>query len=187
MKDKYMKAVYGNCHLDEINADFDTIWFPRKCCKKHEWYDNKTPGLFKREAEGREMHALTSKTYLVTTHKENNFKMSCKGVQKHRVKNPYEIFKSVLDTGIARSSTNMGFRARNNTMYTYRQERCAFPYVYCKRVLHSDGRSTSPLDILLEPRDKYAADFNDTPAVATGDVNNGTEHAQDDVDIEIDL
>ncbi len=133
-------------------------------------------GLFKRECEGKEMHALTSKTYLVTKH-TNGFKMSCKGVQQHRVEDPYNIFHSVLETGVARSSTNMGFRARNNTMYTYKQQRCAFPYVYCKRMLHADGRTTSPLDIVLEPRQKHVGDFDDKE-----DVQNDENMQIDDID-----
>ncbi len=170
MRAKFNKAVRGQCHVDEIVPDFDAIWYPRTCCKAHRKYDTRTPGLFKREYEGHEVWALCSKTYLVTQKDPNNFKMSCKGVQKHRVQDPVKIFKGVMETGNAASSTNMGFRCRNNTMYTYQQERTAFPYLYCKRVLHQDGRSTSPLDVTLTPREKHAKDYEDQAYISDDEV-----------------
>ncbi len=161
MRAKYQEALRGNCDKQEVIPDFDTIWYPRTCCDDHRKYDARTPGLFKREYEGNEVWALCSKTYLVTQKDPKDFKMSCKGVQKHRVQDPVDIFKNVMETGNAASSVNIGFRARNNTIYTYKQERTAFPYLYCKRLLLEDGRSTMPLDVTLTPREKYAADFED--------------------------
>ena len=143
-------------------------------------------GLFKREYEGAQMHALTSKTYLISKEDPKKFKMSCKGVQKHRVVDPHNIFKSVLETGEARSSTNMGFRARNNTMYTYTQERCAFPYIYLKRKVHADGRTTSPLDIVLTPREKHLGDFDDKHEAIAEDENQGNDYGEHDQEMDID-
>ena len=142
-------------------------------------------GLFKREYEGAQMHALTSKTYLISKEDPKKFKMSCKGVQKHRVVDPHNIFKSVLETGEARSSTNMGFRARNNTMYTYTQERCAFPYIYLKRKVHADGRTTSPLDIVLTPREKHPGDFDDKQELIAED-DEGNDYGEHDQEMDID-
>ena len=59
--------------------------------------------------------------------------------------------KTVLKTGESRSSMNKGFRAKENTMFSYQQERCGFAYFYCKREVLENGIDTKPLDIILTP------------------------------------
>jgi len=79
-------------------------------------------------------------------------KFSSKGVSKRRIKNPLNIFKSVLRTGKPASGHNKGFRVRNNGIYSYNQTRCGFSYFYCKRRVLNDGIHTVPLDITLCPK-----------------------------------
>ena len=79
-------------------------------------------------------------------------KFSSKGLSKRLVKDPLNIFKSVLRTGKAASGHNKGFRARNNGIYSYEQTRCGFSYFYCKRRVLHDGIHTVPLDIVLCPK-----------------------------------
>ena len=62
---------------------------------------------------------------------------------------PLATFRRVLETKKPGSGTNRGFRARNNTIYTYQQERSGFSYFYCKRKVLADGRTTVPLDLEL--------------------------------------
>ena len=62
-----------------------------------------------------------------------------------------EIFESVLFNQKTASGVNMGFRARDNTIFTYTQERSGFSYFYCKRKVNSCGITTVPLDITLTP------------------------------------
>ena len=71
---------------------------------------------------------------------------------KHRVENPLNIFQTVLLDGKSQEVENVGFRARHGTMFTYTQTKVGFNYLYIKRKLLSDGKSTVPLDICLTPR-----------------------------------
>ena len=148
-KDIYYKSVYGSCSDQVFKADNQFHWFPRKCCEYHSKYDSRTPGLFKLEYEGDKFIGLASKTYIVEN--DGKVKFSCKGVSKKRVTNPYETFKKVLTTEKAEASTNMGFIAKNNSIFTYHQQRAAFSYFYCKRVIESDGVSSKPLNVVLKP------------------------------------
>ena len=95
------------------------------------------------------MMALSSKTYFLQ--QGDGFKMSCKGVNKRAVTDPATLFRKALFDREMGSATNLGFRARNNTVYSYRQEKVGFGYFYCKRKLAEDGVSTTPLDIVLRP------------------------------------
>ncbi len=74
----------------------------------------------------------------------------------------------VIETGDAASSTNMGFRGRNNTMYTYQQQHTAFPYLYCKRVMHQDSLTTLPLDVTLSTKEKHAKEQEDQAYIRDG-------------------
>ena len=139
-------------HLSN-SCNTDPDWFPRTCCDTHEKYDRRTPGLFKLEAQGKEMICLNSKTYLLS--KDDGFKMSCKGIQKCRVEKPMDVFKSVLETGKSVSKVNRGFRALNNSIFTYEQERSGFVYTYWKRQVEEDGIHTKPLETVLSPWTDY--------------------------------
>ena len=150
--DEYKHKLNGYCSVRDVDAE--THWFPRTCCPEHTKYDNRCPGLFKREYEGEIFYGLCSKTYIVAD--KDHCKFSSKGISKNRVKNPLEIFKSVLETKESRSSTNVGFISKSNTIFTYQQNRAGFAYFYPKREVLADGISTKPLDIILEPiRTKY--------------------------------
>ena len=79
-------------------------------------------------------------------------KFSSKGISKKTVVAPLTIFRQVLKTQKPGSGTNRGFRARNNTIFTYKQQRCGFSYFYCKRKVLAEGRTTVPLDLELCPK-----------------------------------
>lgn len=145
---EYHTKVYRSCHEDRIVANEQT-WFPRKCCDKHIAFDKREPGLMKLEASGTEMISLSAKTYFLQ--QPTKFKISCKGVNKSLVKDPLQIYRSVLNEYKSFSVQNRGFRARNNTMWTYRQDRTGFSYFYCKREVLQDGTSTKPLELTLTP------------------------------------
>ena len=57
----------------------------------------------------------------------------------------------VLENQTRQLGVNRGFRARDNTMYTYSQQRVGFGYFYCKRKVEDVGIHTSPLDLVLSP------------------------------------
>ena len=150
LREEFNAKIFKSCHIENIEAD-GTYWYPRQCCDRHKKFDRRTPGLFKLEATGTEMISLSSKTYLLSD--GDKYKLSSKGVQKHSVKAPLESFRSVLETGNSISTTNKGFRAKDNTMFTYEQSKKGFGYFYCKRQVLDNGINTIPLDITLSPHD----------------------------------
>ena len=149
----FRDRIYNNCTDDAFEAD-ESNWFPRECCAKHIAFDKRTPGLFKREAEGSEMISLSSKTY-VLKESSDSYKLSCKGINKSRVDDPIDIFRSVLNTKETVHRHNIGFRARNNSVWTFLQERAGFGYLYCKREVLEDGVRTKPLALTLTPWRDY--------------------------------
>lgn len=126
-------------------------WLPRTDTIEHRAYDKRTPGLFKLEYSGTDIVALCSKTYCVYDKQTEDSKFSCKGVNKHQYKNPIDLYKRVLETKEAESGKVTGFRAIQNGVFTYTQDRVGFSYFYCKRKVLDDGVSTEPLAITLSP------------------------------------
>ena len=147
LKDDYTHQLQGLCSPTPISGD--THYFPRSCCSAHAKYDSRTPGLFKVEYTGDLFYGLCSKTYIVKN--GDQCKFSSKGISKNRVKDPLEIYKSVLETKSSSGSSNVGFIAKNNTIFTYKQHRKGFSYFYCKRKVMDDGITTEPLDITVQP------------------------------------
>lgn len=116
----------------------------------------------KMEYEGDEMIGLCCKTYIVIksktirpsntviaahrilrrsqtlkpkrlkTRTTAEYTFSSNGVSKRNVKAPISIFRRVLKTQVPGSGVNRGFRAKENTVFTYTQERHGFAYFYCK-------------------------------------------------------
>ncbi|XP_033729708.1 uncharacterized protein LOC117318890 [Pecten maximus] len=155
----YDNGLYGFCHVRDVNADNRVHWFPRKCCNDHEKRDKRTPGLFKLEYEGDRIVSLSSKTYCVT--KDDDIKFSAKGIQRKTIEdnsNAFRVYEDVLKTKETKSAVNIGFRARNNTVFTYQQEKQGFTYFYCKREVLSNGIDTKVLDLVLCPEKKDPTD-----------------------------
>ena len=136
------------CHLGDI--DPETHWFPRGCCQKHRLHDTRTAGLFKLEFEGERMIGLSSKTYVVQK-VGGQTKISCKGINKRNLTEPFKIYENVLKNQKSIASTNMGFRLRQNKIFTYQQTKFGLSYFYCKREVLQDGIRTAPLNIVLTP------------------------------------
>ena len=82
---------------------------------------------------------------------ESRVKSSTKGLSKNALERPVDLFRSVLSDKISRGGRNVGFRARDNTIFTYNQQRLGLTYFYVKREVQADGVSTKPLDLTLEP------------------------------------
>lgn len=87
-------------------------------------------------------------------------KFSCKGISKRFVGSPFYTFKQVLKTKQYGKGMNKGFRARNNAIYTYQQERFGFSYFYCKRQVQANDVDTKVLDIELCPERKDSLDVS---------------------------
>ena len=98
-------------------------WHPQPCCVQKKKYDKRTPGLFKVEWEGTGMVGLCSKTYYGWGEKMN--KCSTKGIDKKHNQLNKKQFLEVLMTKQSTGGINVGFQVKDNTVYTYRQERNA--------------------------------------------------------------
>ena len=122
-------------------------WVMQKCCEEAHKHDLRTPGLFKLEFSGDGIVALCSKTYICFKEDEN--KISCKGIQKKRNHDVLtkENYLAVLRNQQAGYGINKGFVADNGRVYSYAQKRYGLGYQYCKRLVHDDGVSTSPLEL----------------------------------------
>ena len=144
-KDKYFTELYDRC-LDNVDA----VWFPRCCCPKHIRLDRRFTGIMKLEFSGDKMISLCSKSYIIED-SNGRQKISCKGVSKKGLEEPMQQFRDTLFNVRTNTSTNMGFRMKNNSMFTYSQDKICFNYFYCKRKVMEDGISTTPLNICLSP------------------------------------
>ena len=77
---EFRRDIYDNCS-DEWIPDYTRHFLCRSCCAQHNKHDQKTPLLFKLEAYGKSMTALSSKTYaMVQT--DGKEKVASKGIQK---------------------------------------------------------------------------------------------------------
>ena len=118
-------------------------WTPTEpCCLARKRHDLRTPGLFKVEWKGRGIVGLCSKTYYCFGEQD---KLACKGLSKRQNALTKEIYLQVLNTQQSGSGTNIGFRVRDNAMYTYSQTRAGLSFFYPKRIVAPDGVSTKPL------------------------------------------
>ena len=133
-------------HQDYVRTKLeDKEWQPHSCCVQKKKFDKRTPGLFKIEWEGTGMVGLCSKTYYGWGDKTN--KCSTKGISKKHNQLDKKQFLKVLMTKQSAGGINVGFQVKNNTVYTYRQERNALSYLYPKRRVMEDGITTAPLSI----------------------------------------
>ena len=128
------------------------VWSPEcKECLERKALDKRTPGLMKLEWAGEGCVALTSKTYVcfggdldVT---EKSCKTASKGLSTNLNNFTKDFYLNVLDTKKPGAGINRGFRAMDNKIVSYEQQRAALPYLYIKRKVGPDGRSTTPLDL----------------------------------------
>lgn len=101
------------------------------------------------------MVALCSNTYCVENNENvRTSESSCKGLNKSNFSHPLTLYNEVLFYQSSAGETNRGFRARDNTMFTYTQHRQGLTSHYPKRKVLADGVSTTFLDIELCPPDQ---------------------------------
>ena len=96
------------------------------------------------------MISLCSKSYIIED-SSGRQKISCKGVSKKGLEEPMQQFRDTLFNVRTNTSINMGFQMKNNSMFTYSQDKISVNYFYCKRKVMEDGISTTPLNISLSP------------------------------------
>ena len=149
--DSYYFSISGECLEDvirpEMRQKFQDVkhqWLPRDDTAEHAAFDKRTPGLFKQEYAGTGIVSLCSKCYYCWGTED---KFSSKGLNRNQNEITKDKFLEVLETRQASGGLNMGFRVRDNQVWTYTQQRDALSYFYPKRKVLADGVSTEPLDI----------------------------------------
>ena len=90
------------------------------------------------------MISLCSKSYIIE-YENGKQKISCKGVSKKGLREPMKKFEDTLYNKSVKLATNVGFRFKNNSIYTYSQDKVGFNYFYCER----EVLSTIPLNLTL--------------------------------------
>jgi len=110
------------------------------------------PCIMKVEMESaEEMVCLNSKMYIAykaaTADRKEVIKRASKGLQHNT--NPLEVahYRDVLQTKLPYTGRNRGFRTIGGNIYQYSQQRSAVSYFYCKRIVHPDGVTTSPVKL----------------------------------------
>lgn len=116
-------------------------WHQNECCKKVAKHDSRTVGKFHIEWIGEGVIALCSKSYYCIG---NNVKLSSKGIsQRHNQLTEKDYMHVLMNQSIS-SATNMGFRVRGGSVFTYIQKRKGLNYMYGKRIVSSDHVTTYP-------------------------------------------
>ncbi len=82
---------------------------------------------------------------------KQDLKFSCKGVQKNRIKNPLNKILNILRSGCVEQTVNMGFRTKDNQIFSYEMTKCGMTFLYYKRYVHSDLINTSSVNFTLIP------------------------------------
>ena len=95
---------------------------------------------------------MSSKSYVVQKD-GGQTKISCKGIDKRNLTEPFEINENTKykNKNKSNASTKMGFCLRQNKIFTYQQTKFGLSYFYCKREVLQDGIRTTPLNIVLTP------------------------------------
>jgi hypothetical protein len=177
--EQWRSLIWSRANCDSINnavwtPDYDRHFEPRRCCKDCHMWDQKTPFLFKLEAVGTKMTALSSKTYcMVTT--DGKTKFATKGVQGKAIHGSrlvgedqhthvYDKMKLALETKTCGEPvTNKSFRMDRSyktldyaVMTTVGVTKSPYNVVYTKRVVQANGVDTVPLPTVLRPTKRRA-------------------------------
>ena len=120
-------------------------WKMKPCCRRAYDYHKRTPGLFKEEFVGTGIIALNAKTY--HCYSEKSSKTSTKGIMKSLNSYQKRQFMNTLESQNPTFGTNRGIMRRQQKMVSYTQVRSGLTYFYGKRKVHSDGVTTSPIDL----------------------------------------
>jgi hypothetical protein len=160
-----------DCCYDEWVPDYTRHFEPRRCCVDHNKHDQKTPFLFKLEAWGNKMTALSSKTYSLVEDGVGT-KFATKGIQKRAIKQSrpegadehshvYDRMTSAIEErNCGELVKNVSLRndqkptagvTESRGMSTVSQMKAPFNIIYTKRVVQANGIDTEPLDITLRP------------------------------------
>ena len=132
---------------DQLIPGQNVSYLGRTCCELHKRKDALTPGFWKLEWSGTGLVALSSKTLCGKGPDGNATKVTCKGLQKKRLSDPYQTYMSVLKSSRPQGVRNYGFRQFGKSMYTYSVYKEGLKTNYWKRCIQPDGISSLPLEL----------------------------------------
>ncbi len=94
-----------------------------------------------------------------------DIKFSCNGVQQSRIQNPLVKMLCVLRTGKIEQTKNVGFRTKDNQIFSYEMTKSGMTFMYYKRLVHSDLINTSSVKFTLTPsyRQRHTHTYTNTP------------------------
>ena len=130
-------------------------WIKADCCKAHELFDCRTPGLFKIEFFDNQMLSLAPKSYFsekepiqgVENDANQMTKKACKDLSTKLNQFCFDTYLNVLKTKRSRVGINKGFICKNHQVFTYTQKRAGLSFFYGKCKVLEDRITTILLDL----------------------------------------
>ena len=150
-KEKDWNSLRSGFCTDELLANLTQNFFPLTCFTKHKKHDRREPGLFKEEFRCTECICLCSKRYCCYDSQRNEFRSSCKGLNKRTLGNcgngPMSNYSKVPEEFVNLTPTNWSFRTIQFPVATNEQAKKGLSYFYPERHGQQHGIHTLPLSI----------------------------------------
>ena len=120
-------------------------WNPEPCCVARKTFMKRMPGKFKLEFCSTSMALLSPKCYICSGPEGD--KLACKGVNTKQNKLTFDDYFRILTSDDTLSIANRGFRTKNHSVYSCKQNKRGLSSFYCKRRVLDCGIETVPLDL----------------------------------------
>ena len=120
-------------------------WNPEPCCVARQTFMKRMPGKFKLEFCSTSMALLSPKCYICSGPEGD--KLACKGVNTKQNKLTFDDYFQILTSDDTLSIANRGFRTKNHSVYSCKQNKRGLSSFYCKRLVLNCGIETEPLDL----------------------------------------
>ena len=103
------------------------------------------PGKFKLEFCSTWMALLSPKSYICSGPEGD--KLACEGVNTKQNKLTFDDYFQILTSDDTLTIANRGFRTKNHSVYSCKQNKRGLSSFYCKRRVLNCGIKTEPLDL----------------------------------------
>ena len=120
-------------------------WNPEPCCIARQTFMKSMPGKFKLEFCSTLMALLSPKSYICSGPEGD--KLTCKGVNTKQNKLTFDDYFQVLTSQDTLTIANTGFRTKNHSVYSYKQNKRGLSSFHCKQRVLDCGIKTEPLDL----------------------------------------
>ena len=120
-------------------------WIPEPCCVARQTFIKRMPGKFKVEFCSTSIALLSPKSYICSGPEGD--KLACKGVKTKQNKLTFDDYFQVLTSDDTLTIANKGFRTKNHSEYSCKQNKRGLSSFYCKRRVLDCGIETESLDL----------------------------------------